>query len=257
MPAHLVTIGVSHFCEKARWALDRAGWHYTEERHVPIFHYAASFRIAGQRTVPILHLPHGNIGDSTAIVEFVDRELAEPDRLFPHDPALLAQVTELEDMFDRRLGPATRRYAYSHLVDAGELFVDTIAAGAPRAERIGARVFSKGLAMVMKRGLKLDPAGAARSKERLEEVLDTVENRLADGRRFLTGSRFTAADLTFAALLAPVLLLEEYPSPLPSLAATPPALALQVREWRARPAGLFATRLYQEERRRIVPSAKN
>ena len=30
----LLTIPISHFCEKARWALERAGLAYREERHV-------------------------------------------------------------------------------------------------------------------------------------------------------------------------------------------------------------------------------
>ncbi|MCW3023116.1 MAG: Glutathione S-transferase family protein, partial [Conexibacter sp.] len=31
----LVTIPISHYCEKARWALDRAGVAYEERRHLP------------------------------------------------------------------------------------------------------------------------------------------------------------------------------------------------------------------------------
>jgi glutathione S-transferase len=30
----LVTIPISHYCEKARWSLERAGLEYREERHV-------------------------------------------------------------------------------------------------------------------------------------------------------------------------------------------------------------------------------
>ena len=32
-PLRLVTIPISHYCEKARWALERAGIAYREERH--------------------------------------------------------------------------------------------------------------------------------------------------------------------------------------------------------------------------------
>ncbi len=34
MSRRLLTIPISHYCEKARWALDRAGLDYVEERHV-------------------------------------------------------------------------------------------------------------------------------------------------------------------------------------------------------------------------------
>ena len=40
----LVTIPISHYCEKARWALDRAGLDYREERHVQGIHRFVSRR---------------------------------------------------------------------------------------------------------------------------------------------------------------------------------------------------------------------
>src|SRR6476661_8388767 len=100
MPAELVTIGVSHYCEKARWALDRAGWRYTESRHAPLLHYAAALAKGGQRMLPILALPHGRITDSTDILQFVDRDLDEGVRLFPHDEAAYREVADLESTFD-------------------------------------------------------------------------------------------------------------------------------------------------------------
>jgi len=47
----LVTIPISHYCEKARWALERAGVPYREERHVQGVHILAS-RLAGR---PLAH----------------------------------------------------------------------------------------------------------------------------------------------------------------------------------------------------------
>ena len=74
--------------------------------------------------------------------------------------------------------------------------------------------------------------------------------RLADGRRHLVGDRFTAADLAFAALSAPVLLPAAYGSPLPPPEALPDVYAREVRRFRAHPAGAFALRLYEQERQR-------
>lgn len=36
----LVTIAFSHYCEKARWALDLSPWRdvYLEDSHMPVFH---------------------------------------------------------------------------------------------------------------------------------------------------------------------------------------------------------------------------
>jgi len=42
----LITIPINHFCEKARWALDRAAIAYREERHVQGIHQIAARRAA-------------------------------------------------------------------------------------------------------------------------------------------------------------------------------------------------------------------
>ena len=43
----LITIPISHYCEKARWALERAGLPYREERHVQGIHRLAARRAGG------------------------------------------------------------------------------------------------------------------------------------------------------------------------------------------------------------------
>src|SRR6476619_6901050 len=91
----LVTIPISHYCEKARWALDRAGVPYREERHVQGIHMLASRRAGGKGTVPVLGTSEGAIGESQEILAWADRGLAEPDRLFPDDPALRAEAESL------------------------------------------------------------------------------------------------------------------------------------------------------------------
>ncbi len=52
MSARLVTIPISHFCEEARWALDRAGVEYVEQPHLQLVHVIAARSVGGGRTVP-------------------------------------------------------------------------------------------------------------------------------------------------------------------------------------------------------------
>jgi glutathione S-transferase len=60
----LVTIPISHYCEKARWGLERAGLAYREEPHVQGVHRLYARRAGGAMTVPVLVTPDGPIGES-------------------------------------------------------------------------------------------------------------------------------------------------------------------------------------------------
>jgi glutathione S-transferase len=122
--------------------------------------------------------------------------------------------------------------------------------GVPRGELVTARLLARPIGAFMRRGLRIDDAGVARSHERVEDVLAEVESRLADGRPYLAGDRFTAADLTFAALMTPLLAPPELADFLPLGDDAPAELASLIAATRARPSGRFALRLYTEERGR-------
>ncbi len=82
--------------------------------------------------------------------------------------------------------------------------------------------------------------------------LDFVAELLADGRRHLCGDRFTAADLTFAALSASVVVPPTYGVSLPQPDVLPPRTAALVQRVRDHPAGRHALALFAERRRETV-----
>lgn len=251
--ARLITIGFSHFCEKARWALDRVEFDYVEEPHLPVLHWAASFGTGGRRTVPVLVVDGRVLSDSSDIVGYLAERAPRDARLYPSDPTARQTALKLEDLFDRRLGPATRRIAYFHVLPHKAAFIELAQDPkiAPRWERALGEPLYPVLAAMLRRGLKIDEAGVERSRRAVTEVFSDVEARLGDGRRYLCGDEFTVADLTFASLAAPVVLPPEYGAPFPSPEQVP-ALAELIAEYRATAAGKFALRLYAEDRRRIV-----
>jgi len=115
MPAvRLITIPFSHYCEKARWALERCGIAYEEDGHLPIFHYIANRFVGAKRTVPVVIAEGTRITDSTEIVAWADSR--RPGTLLPEEPAARAEALALEDELDNTLGPATRRWAYYYLL---------------------------------------------------------------------------------------------------------------------------------------------
>jgi glutathione S-transferase len=243
MDLRLVTIPFSHYCEKARWALDRAGLAYREDPHLPLISMVVARRAGGGKMVPVLITPDGPVTDSTDIVAWCDAH-GDALPLFPPGP-LGDEVRALEDDFDERLGPATRRLAYAAVLPA-RAASESLFDSAPKWE---ARVVSTMFPLVrgvMSRRLRLDPASLARSRMIVDEIFASVGARVADGRRYLVGDRFTAADLAFAALAAPVLAPDRYGAPLPPRETWPAEWRTYVDAMRATPAGKFALRLYDE-----------
>lgn len=249
-PVRLITIPFSHYCEKARWALDRCGVRYVEAGHLPIFHRLASRRAGGGDTVPTLVAGAQVVADSTDIVAWADAR--RPGALLPAG-ADRAEALALEDDFDRQLGPASRRWAYFQLLPQRDLLV-RMATGVPRWQTIGLRLMRPLAVALLRRGLNLDAAGAERSRAKIDATFARVAERLA-GRRYLVGDRFTVADLTFAALAAPILLPPEYPIRLPTADAFTADARAQLAAWREAPAGRFALRLYRDERRVVAAAA--
>lgn len=240
----LITISFSHYCEKARWALDRCGVAFRESAHLPLFSYLATYRASRTKTVPILIAGNTTLTDSTDIVAWCDA--TKPGALLPEDPALRAEVLALEDDFDRQLGPATRRWGYAQLIDDPRV-VPYLGSRVPRWQALGLRAARPVAMRFLRRGLNITPDGVARSLAKIEDTFARVGALLGDGRRYLAGDRFSAADLTFAALAAPVLLPAQLDVGLPPREMFGAATA-QIDAWRASAAGAFALRMFAEER---------
>ncbi len=251
----LVTIAISHYCEKARWALDRAGLPYVEEAHAPLLHWLAARRAGGRRTTPVLVTGAGEVlADSTDILRWVDARAGLG--LYPAEPDLRREVDALEDLFDETLGPHVRRWAYSYVLDDRAVTRQVLTTNVSRRERLLYRVTQPAVTFAMRRGMKITPEAATRSRAKVEDVFAKVDALLADGRPFLAGDRFTAADLTFAALGAPAVGVEGYGPPgLPGMEVLPPALRAELPRFADRAAGAHVRRMFADERRRVVAPA--
>ena len=70
----LLTIPMSHYCEKARWGLERLGCAYTEERHLQGFHYPRAYRLSGGPYVPVLVDGDVTVSDAQACLTYPARK---------------------------------------------------------------------------------------------------------------------------------------------------------------------------------------
>lgn len=247
----LITIPISHYCEKARWALDRAGIAYREERHVQLVHRIAARRAGGGATVPVLVSDGGVLGESQAILVWVDERAPVGRRLFPaeRESVARAEVEALCRRFDDQLGPSGRRLIYVHMLAQRELALSFNNIGVPAWEDRMLRLAWPLAAEGIRRALGIRPGVEVDDERAVWAEFDFVGERLADGRPFLCGDAFGAADLTFAALASPVIAPPQYGTPLPQPEVMAPATAALIERGREHPAGRFAMRMFAEYRR--------
>ena len=245
----LVTIPISHYCEKARWALERAGVSYREERHVQGIHRLYARRAGGGATVPVLVAPDAVLASSREIVVWADARLAPEQRLFvPGEDA----AAELCDRLDDVLGPAGRRLMYVHMLEHRDVALAYNNAGVPAWE---GRAISTGWPLMQRfisRALGIRPGIEHEDERTVFAELDRIAALLGDGRAFLSGERFGAADLTFAAMAASVVFPPSYGVRLPQPDELAPGTAALVRRAREHPAGRHALRMFSEHRHERV-----
>jgi glutathione S-transferase len=213
---------VSHFNEKARWALDWKALPHARRSLLPGLHIPRVLWLTGQKSVPVLVLDGRAISDSTRIIETLEELRPEPP-LYPRDPAARRRALELEDWFDTELGPHIRRALFHTLLPDRERSVAVMTTGfGSTARAVYAALFPL-IRAAMRADMRIDGVGATRGWEQVLAALGRIEAEVQPSG-YLVGDHFSVADLTAAALLAPLVMPPEFPYPpdisLPAAAAS-------------------------------------
>jgi glutathione S-transferase len=190
-------IEVSHYNEKARWALELKRVSHRRRAPLPGFvHPFVALAKTGRPTFPILELDGRAIGDSSAIIEELERRVPDPP-LYPADPAERRRALELEEFFDEEVAPDVRRLLFYEISldrEVSAAAMTTLAA--PAAVRRGGR----GVLRVFARRYGGGAAQMDAARERVRRGLERVEAEVQPSG-YLVGESFSVADLTAAAVL--------------------------------------------------------
>lgn len=237
---------MSHFNEKARWALD-----YKRIPHERRSVFAGTQEVrarmlrGGTSTLPVIDIDGTRIGDSSRIIEQLELRWPDPP-LYPSDPDERRRALEIEDFFDERCGHDLRRVLFDPFLKHPELMAE--AAGSDR--RRGGTVF-KVIFPIVNRAVRskfdITPEHVQHSREVVVAAMDRIEaERGLSG--YLVGDSFSVADLTAAAILSPLVRPPEFPYHQVDPAKDPPEL----REWweplAERPAWKFVLEMYARHR---------
>jgi glutathione S-transferase len=191
----------SHYNEKARWGLDWKGVPHARETWLPGPHAPQIQRLSGQTMTPVLVLDGQAISGSARILDALEQRFPERP-LLPADPLLRRRALEIQERFDREVGPAARTVLFSVLIDEPDYLARVFAGHRSLPVRALYRAtlpFVRG--RIAKANGTTDPAGVERAFEVTRQALDLVAKEVG-GRGQLVGDAFSVADLTCASLLA-------------------------------------------------------
>ena len=182
---------------------------------------------------------------SAAIIDDLESAYPEP-ALYPSDAAERDAALAIQSRFDTEVGPATRTVVFTVFVrelgyvcrlfggDASPLQRDLYRLALPLVKPIMAKT-----------NRVTDPANVTRAQEITRLALDWIATETRD-REFLVGGRFTVADLTAAALMAPIVQLD-HPDMCPAT-PVPDALRTLNARWADHPGVQWVQRRYRDNR---------
>lgn len=235
---------LSHYNEKARWALDFKGIAHVRRSLLPGPHMIRTRRISGQTSVPLLSFDGDVVAGSARIVDELEKRFPQPP-LYPADPAARSEALELQAWFDAEIGPEIRRAYFYDVLPGSTYAAEGFIIGRSALTKTLYRMLFPAIRAVMMRDMNIDAAGAARGVERTKEGLDLVASRSAV-TGYLVGDRFSVADLTAAALLSPAVMPPQFPYQLPEPRS--PGLQRWLARWSDHPGTKWVLNIYARHR---------
>lgn len=243
----LYVFAISHYCEKARWALDYLGIDYTIKYLAPGVHR----KVAKKLGLPVSSLPIMKAGNlvvqgSSDIISWAETNKS------PGAPLLEPQTKnqeclEMEQRLDDLLGVHVRRYFYSEaLVEYPSTVRPIFTRDLPLMQKWLTAITWGMISKLMIKGMDLGHEQGLESRQVVEEELNWLDQILADGRHYLIGDSLTRVDITAASLLAPLIRPQRHPTY--TNLQLPPNVKADCDDWRNRGCLQWAQQLYQGSR---------
>jgi glutathione S-transferase len=199
---------ISHYCEKARFALAYKGLIYETVNLMPGLHSRTTTKFGQGSSVPVLK--HGDLAiqGSAAIINYLD-EIVPARLLTPTDPQLRDEALDWERWLDAEVGPHVRRYCYHCLLDHRDIITGFFCTDGPWWGPLFMFFSYKGMAGKMREFMDINEDSAAASLAAMRAALVRLNGEYAN-RDFLVGDSFSRADLAAAALFGPMLRPAQY-----------------------------------------------
>jgi glutathione S-transferase len=245
----LYIFAISHFCEKARWALDYLNIEYRLKYLSPITYrkFVRGLGVA-DTCLPVLTTGSLILQGSSRIIDWAEAHSRPGKSSLEVDNITdLSSAREIEQRLDDVAGVHVRRFYYADALHNQPQKVRPIFCGnLAWQEQIMLRLAWGKVCKYMIRGLDLGVEQGRESRLLIETELDWLDGLLADGRTFVLGKHFSRVDITAASLLSPLVLPPEHPTY--HNLQLPPGVAADVAGWQERPSIRWISEIYRKHR---------
>lgn len=253
----LNTLQLSHYVEKVRWCMDRAGIAYEEEKDIGIF-----FAIVIGRMVPTLIIPKHelSISNSSEILKYLYADLLNKDEEKAKFMEPSVKNRELEIKIEE-MGDNLRTYFYYHILVANKHF-ETLALKAwglheeeiPPWQKTILKMTWKVLHKFVIHVIGITKEKADTDLKKAEHFFEETDKLLAKNKFLLGTEEPTYLDISFASMASLIVWPDQYGGPNLSAESrfkiTDFTLEVQkvIKKFRNTNSGKFVTRMYAEHR---------
>jgi glutathione S-transferase len=242
----LYLFAISHYCEKARWALELYGIDYRPHFLMPGMNRPLAKKLGAENgSLPFLVTNGMVVPGSSAIIDWGEANRTDGRAsLAGGDPEA---VRALERRLDDVAGIHVRRFYYSDaLLTMPGKVRPIFSRDLPLLPKLMLTLAWSKIVPKMIALMDLGTAQGLQSRDIVLGELDWLDGLLSDGRTYLTGDAMTRADITAASLLAPFVNPPKHPSY--ATLELPTALAETIKDWQDRPVLHWVRRLYADWR---------
>ena len=204
-------LDISHFNEKARWALDYKRIPHERKSVFPGMQGPCARMLrGGTSTLPVIDIDGTRIGDSTRIIEQLGAPLAGSAPLPGRPRRASKRALELEDFFDEHCAHELRRVMFDPLLQHPELMAEATGTDQRRGGSALQGALPGRAASRCGSSTTSTPRAQPRRAQSCEAAMDRIEEERGPSG-YLVGDSFTVADLTAAAILSPLVGPPEFP----------------------------------------------
>lgn len=234
----------SHFCEKARWALDYKGLEFSRVSLFPPWHVLTTRRFGTYSSVPLLIDGSHAIQGSGKIISYLDDTY--PESLLTRGDSSI--VLQREKYLDNEIGVPLRAFFYYYSLRYRDFVSAAFMQNSPRWHQMIFRLQYPLLARVIKKSYCPTEESALMAGKKLFTALNQVWQEL-DGKDYLHGDGFGRLDITVCSLMSFVARPPELPVVLPRLPHDP-FLVEWDRQLQAHPLIGWINGIYRQHRAR-------